>query len=80
METMYLVGYYRHNKSTGGSAYKTEFASESKDAALKKFYALAGEYIDGGTYDHIMIYIKDTFGNDVENPIYWTKTEESTEE
>ena len=70
MNVMYLVTYFRHNKTTGGNAYKTELATESLDEAKKKYHALLGEYIDNTTFDFISVIITDSFGNRIMGE-YW---------
>lgn len=63
MEKMYLVTYYRHNKTTGGNAYKVDFATTDLSEAKKKYHALLGEFIANPTYDYAMVMLTDTFGN-----------------
>lgn len=70
METMYLVSYFRHNKSTGGNAYKVELATTDISEAKKKYHALLGEYIANSTYDYAMVEIHDSFGNPIMHE-YW---------
>ena len=70
MNVMYLVTYFRHNKTTGGNAYKTELATESLDEAKKKYHTLLGEYINSDTFDFASIVITDNFGNRIEGE-YW---------
>lgn len=72
METMYLVSYFRHNKVSGGNAYKTEFATTDLSEAKKKYHALLGEFIANETYDFAMVYICDTFGNKIMSE-YWAE-------
>lgn len=74
METMYLVTYFRHNKTTGGNAYKTELATESLDEAKKKYHALLGEFIDNPTYDFASVAITDSFGNKIDSEYWEEKT------
>lgn len=63
METLFLVTYVRHNASTGGTAYKTELATNSLAEAKKKYHALLGEFIDNPTYDFACVMINDSYGN-----------------
>ena len=72
MNVMYLVTYFRHNKTTGGNAYKTELATESLDEAKKKYHALLGEHIDSATFDFVSVIIIDNFGNRIMGE-YWAE-------
>ena len=74
MNVMYLVTYFRHNKTTGGNAYKTELATESLDEAKKKYHALLGEYIDNPTFDFVSVIITDSFGNRIMGE-YWQEVQ-----
>lgn len=67
-----MVAYYRHNKTTGGDAYKVDFASESIDEAKKKYHALLGEFIANASYDFAMVSLVDSFGNMIMSE-YWTE-------
>lgn len=78
MNVMYLVTYFRHNKSTGGNSYKTELATESLDEAKKKYHALLGEYIVNDTYDFASVVITDNFGNKIEGE-YWAEPQPQPE-
>lgn len=70
METMYLVSYFRHNKVSGGNAYKVEFATADLSEAKKKYHALLGEFIANPTYDFAMVNLCDTYGNKIMSE-YW---------
>ena len=76
MELMYLVSYFRHNKTTGGNAYKTELATNDRAEALKKYHALLGEFIANPAYDFVSVSIADSFGNPIQHE-FWE--EEITE-
>lgn len=70
METMYLVSYFRHNKETGGNAYKTELATKKLSEAKKKYHTLLAEYTDNPTFDFASVSITDCFGNSIQNE-FW---------
>lgn len=72
MEVLYLVAYTRHNKSTGGVAYKTDFASSNLSEAKKKYHALLGEFIANETYDFASVILYDSFGNTIMHE-YWAE-------
>lgn len=72
METMYLVSYFRHNKTTGGNAYKTELATTDLAEAKKKYYALLGEFIENPTYDFASVRLDDMYGNKIMSD-YWAE-------
>lgn len=78
MNVMYLVTYFRHNKTTGGNAYKTELATESLDKAKKKYHALLGEYIDNPSFDFVSVVITDSFGNKIDGE-YWAEPQPQPE-
>lgn len=65
METMYLVSYFRHNKVSGGNAYKVELATNDLREAKKKYHALLSEYTVGDTFDFVMVMITDSYGNKI---------------
>ena len=67
METMYLVTYFRHNKTTGGNSYKVELATNDLREAKKKYHALLGEFSDTETFDFVMCMITDTYGNKIDS-------------
>lgn len=60
---IYTVSYVRHNKKEDTYAYKTDFASENIDEAIKKYYALLGEFTGGDTFDAVTLILADSFGN-----------------
>lgn len=60
---IYTVAYLRHNKSTGGLAYKSELATSDRDEAKEKYYKLQGEYFRNPTFDFVEVYIIDGYGN-----------------
>lgn len=60
---IYTVSYVRHNKVDDTYAYKTDFASENIDEAIKKYYALLGEFTGGDTFDAVTLVLADSFGN-----------------
>lgn len=62
---LYLVIYVRHNKSTGGMAYKVDFASPSLSEAKKKYHAICGEYFDSVDFDFVSVVLIDAFGNKI---------------
>lgn len=73
METLFLVTYVRHNKETGGVAYKTELATPDLAEARKKYHALLGEYTKNPTFDFVSVIITDSYGNRIEGE-YWQET------
>lgn len=77
MKTMYLVTYFRHNKTTGDNAYKVDFASADLSEAKKKYHALLGEFIANKTYDYAMVMLSDSFGNKIMSE-YWSEQTEAT--
>lgn len=70
MNSLYLVTYVRHNKETGGLAYKTELATESLAEAKKKYHALMAEYTDNPTFDFASVVITDAYTNRVMGEFY----------
>ena len=74
MNVMYLVTYFRHNKTTGANAYKTELSTESLDEAKKKYHSLLGDCIDNPTFDFISVIITDSFGNRIIGE-YWQEVQ-----
>lgn len=76
MELMYFVAYVRHNKNTGGVAYKTELGTTNQTEAEKKFYSLLGEYIGGADFDFVSVIMYDSYGNMLDSK-YWRESEET---
>lgn len=70
MKMMYLVTYYRHNKTTGGNAYKTELATEDLTEAKEKYYELQSQYYHKETFDFASVVITDMYGNKIMGDYY----------
>ena len=77
METLYLVTYVRHNKKTGGVAYKTEIATPDLAEARNKYHALFAEYAKKESdFDFVSVILTDSFGNRLDGE-YWEENVEA---
>ena len=75
MNNLFMVLYTHHNKTTGGSAYKVDLASEKLETAEKRYHTLLSNYYDSETFDFFSVMIIDSFGNVIEHK-FWSETVE----
>lgn len=81
MNNRFFTEWKLHNKENDGWAYKTVKASDSYDECLKAFHSECATYIGSGQFDHVLVYIMDSFGNILKKEIWDASatTEEVTE-